>query len=97
MNQDRRSLLDHVSEHLENACKAVMLEDEPLVWRAEMASVELELLDPSSISSLPDGLISDVDHLVKLVASDLTQDGAVEFASRLLSLYVRVEVEIARL
>jgi hypothetical protein len=45
-------------------------------------------LDPSSIGSQPDGLKSDVEYLVKLVGSDLTQDGAVEFSSGLLSLYV---------
>jgi hypothetical protein len=85
-------LLDHVSKHLEDACKTILLDDEPLTKRVEMASVELELLKPNDIAALPEELQTDIEALIKLGTDEVKQDAATVYASRLLEVFVKAEL-----
>lgn len=91
MRSERQILIDHVTTHLENACKEILLGDEPLTRRAEVASVEVELLHADDLEVLPESLQSDIRDLTRLATKGFTQEIAVEYASRLLDVFVRAE------
>ena len=91
MRSEQQILLDHVTTHLENACKVILLGDEPLTRRAEVASVEVELLHADDLEAVPESLQSDIRDLTRLATEGFTQDIAVKYASRLLDVYVRAE------
>jgi hypothetical protein len=91
MNREQEIRLNNVSTHLENACKEILLGDEPLTRRVEIASMELELLRADDLDALPEGLQSEARQLIKLASNEITQDTAVQYASRLLDVYVKAE------
>jgi hypothetical protein len=74
----------------------MLVEDESLIRRAEIASVEIELIGQEEIRDLPERIRADFTFLLKAAANDFTIDTAVEFASKLLSLLLSCEVENVR-
>lgn len=85
--------LDHISTHLGNACKEILLGDDPLTSRVAVATVDVETLRSDDLNALPVALRSDVEQLQTLVGDDdkVTQANAVAYASRLFDLCVKVE------
>ncbi len=96
MSDNVQILLGNVYKHIENACKELMLSDEPLTRRVETASVELELLHPDDMDALPAELRADVKNLIRLAGAEVTQDIAVEYGSSLLGVFERVSLLCAR-
>jgi len=92
MDKNHQIRLDHISTHLENACKEILFSDEPLTTRVQVATVDLETLHPDDFNDVPSWLKSDIERMASLVGDQVSQDDAVSFASNLLNTYVKTEV-----
>jgi hypothetical protein len=91
MNYELQIKLDRISTQLEDACKELVLSDEPLTIRVQLATAELEALHPKDFEGAPVWLKFDIDQLINLIGDQPTQDNAVAFASKLLDVYARTE------
>lgn len=74
----------------------MLIEDEGLIRRAEIAGVEIELIRQEEIRDLPENIRAEFTYLLEVAANEFTIDTAVEFASKLLSLLLSCEVESSR-